>query len=175
MAVGGMRTDLMLRCAFLVFMGSAAWQDIRKRSISLTTFLWGGILGLALRLWQAAGPEGGGISLSGAAFPVQSAASLASAASLVSDAASLAASLLPGILLLGISALTKEGVGRGDGWFFLVAGIYMGLGKTLLLLWGSLLLCFPISLFLLYAGRGRKKRLPFLPFVFPVGLGVVLL
>ena len=115
MAVGGMRTDLLLRCAFLVFMGSAAWQDIRKRSISLTTFLWGGILGLALRLWQAAGPEGGGISLSGTAFSVQSAASLASAASLVSDAASLAASLLPGILLLGISALTKEGVGRGDG------------------------------------------------------------
>ena len=108
------------------------------------------------------------MSLSGAAFPVQSAASLVSAASL-------AASLLPGILLLGISALTKEGVGRGDGWFFLVAGIYMGLGKTLLLLWGSLLLCFPVSLFLLYAGRGRKKRLPFLPFVLPVGLGVVLL
>lgn len=169
MAVGGMRTDLLLRCAFLVFMGSAAWQDIRKRSISLTTFLWGGILGLALRLWQAAGPEGGGISLSGTAFSVQSAASLAW------DAASLAGSLLPGILLLGISALTKEGVGRGDGWFFLVAGIYMGLGKTLLLLWGSLLLCFPVSLFLLYAGRGRKKRLPFLPFVLPVGLGVVLL
>ena len=123
-------------------------------------------MGLALRLWQAAGTEGGGISLSGAAFPVQSAASLASAASLVSDAASLAASLLPGILLLGISALTKEGVGRGDGWFFLVAGIYMGLGKTLLLLWGSLLLCFPVSLFLLYAGRGRKKRLPFCPLFF---------
>ena len=141
--------------AFFLFMGIAAWQDARKRSISLKTFLWAAMLGIGLRLGPAK-------DLGGTGEPWQNFVRLAGDMSL-------------GSLLLGLSVLTKEGIGRGDGWFFLVSGIYLGFWKNLLLLWGSLMLCFPVSLFLFLRGRGKGYRIPFLPFVFLAGLGVLLL
>ena len=69
--------------------------------------------------------------------------------------------------------VTQEAVGLGDGFFFLAAGCYLGFIKTVFLFSASLLLCFPVSSFLMVhriwkgdkaADRG-KERLPFLPFV----------
>ena len=78
-----------------------------------------------------------------------------------------------GIFLLSLAYVTQEAVGLGDGFFFLAAGCYLGFIKTVFLFSASLLLCFPVSSFLMVrriwkgdkaADRG-KERLPFLPFV----------
>ena len=140
---------------FLVFLGVCTWQDIRKRSISLFTFLAAAAVGMGLRFCQLAGAGDG-----------QEACW---------EMLLLAGGMLPGGILLGLSALTGEGIGKGDGWFFLVSGIYLGLWKNLILLWGSLMLCFPVSLFLLLRGKGKTYRIPFLPFTVPIGLGVIFL
>ena len=60
------------------------------------------------------------------------------------------------------------------GIFFIIAGIYLGVWKNLLLFFSSLMLCsfFGLALFLWgwFQGKDyRKKRLPFLMFTLPMG------
>ena len=78
------------------------------------------------------------------------------------------------------SGITKEAVGKGDGWFFLISGIYLGAVKNLVLLAGGLGICFLLSMVLVFKGiiqgtdRGRL-RIPLLPFLLPAGIGVMFL
>lgn len=44
------------------------------------------------------------------------------------------AALIPGILLLVLSKITKGAVGQGDGFFFLVSGMYLGFWDNVALL-----------------------------------------
>lgn len=82
--------------------------------------------------------------------------------------------------LLFLSRITKEAVGKGDGWFFLISGIYLGAVKNLVLLAGGLGICFLLSMVLVFKGiiqgtdRGRL-RIPLLPFLLPAGIGVMFL
>ena len=57
------------------------------------------------------------------------------------------------------------------------AGIFLGFWKNMLLLSGGLFLCFPAAVYLMIKGRKARntESIPFLPFVFPVGLGVLFL
>ena len=85
-----------------------------------------------------------------------------------------------GVGLLFLSRITKEAVGKGDGWFFLISGIYLGAVKNLVLLAGGLGICFLLSMVLVFKGiiqgtdRGRL-RIPLLPFLLPAGIGVMFL
>ena len=86
-----------------------------------------------------------------------------------------AASLLPGTGLLIISYCTKGAVGKGDGLFFLVSGLYLGFWKCLALLFCGLLFCSAWGLGMLIWGfcAGKKVkdiRLPFLPFLIPAAV-----
>ena len=85
--------------------------------------------------------------------------------------------LFPGLLLLGISVVTEEAMGKGDGWFFLVSGLFLGFWKNVFLLTGGLFLCFPVAVWLMIGRWGKNTgiKLPLLPFMFPVGLGVLFL
>lgn len=159
------------RIGFLLFLISAAWQDVRKKSIRASTFYIWGMLGLMFRavqilyrLQQMVCEEAG--KSVGEIMGVMVILSL-----------ELFLDLLPGLLLLGFSAATKEAMGRGDGWFFLVSGVFLGFWKNIVLFAGGLFLCFPVAVCLLTGGRGKSAgtRLPLLPFMFPVGLGVLLL
>ena len=82
--------------------------------------------------------------------------------------------------LLFLSRITNEAVGKGDGWFFLISGIYLGALKNLVLLAGGLGICFLLSMVLVFKGiiqgtdRGRL-RIPLLPFLIPAGIGVMFL
>ncbi len=159
------------RVGFLLFLISAALQDLKKKSIRASTFYIWGIAGLMVRgiqilcsLQQMICEE---TERSGKEI-------FWFIAVLVLE---LVLNLLPGLLLLGLSAVTEEAVGTGDGWFFLVSGLFLGFWKNMFLLMGGLFLCFPVAVCLLMR-RGRKTvltRLPLLPFIFPVGLGVLLL
>lgn len=153
------------KLGFLLFTTAGAWQDIQKRSISARTFQVAGVVGVSLRigffLWEA---NTRGIEPSGFRGQLWD----------------LSAAVTIGFFLLILSVVTEEAIGRGDGSFFVVSGIYLGFWRNLILLWGSLLLSLPVCVILSIRGRrqGRKAgsiRIPFLPFVFFAGMGVVFL
>lgn len=88
--------------------------------------------------------------------------------------AALAAGILPGVILLGISWITKESLGYGDGLVQSVLGALLGWKKALEILLGAFFLAAIFSAAALAARRlGRKSELPFLPFI--LGAYLVLL
>lgn len=80
-----------------------------------------------------------------------------------------------GVFLLLISRKSGGAVGSGDGMAFIITGLYFGLWRNLCLLWISLTLCSLWGAGLMVIRRTRwnqvkGKEMPFLPFVFPVGV-----
>ena len=159
------------RIGFLLFLLSAAWQDLRKKSIRASTFYIWGMMGLMFRgiqilyrlqqmVCEETGKSGEEIFWSMAVLVLE-----------------LFLDLFLGLLLLGISVVTEEAMGKGDGWFFLVSGLFLGFWKNVFLLTGGLFLCFPVAVWLMIGRWGKNTgiKLPLLPFMFPVGLGVLFL
>ena len=94
---------------FLVFLGVCTWQDIRKRSISLFTFLAAAAVGMGLHFCQLAGAGDG--------------------QEVYWEMLLLAGGMLPGGILLGLSALTGEGIGKGTAGSFWYQVFTWGCGK----------------------------------------------
>lgn len=118
-------------------LGLHSMEDIRQKQITVTITLFSGILGVLLHLF----------------FQNKSIYEML-------------AGMLPGIFILGVSFLTRGGIGVGDGMVFMLTGLYLGLAENLLLMLFSFLLAAAAGLFLLAAQReGRKERLPFVPFL----------
>lgn len=85
-----------------------------------------------------------------------------------------------GVILLMLSKMTEGAVGPGDGMLFFITGIYLGFWKNVMLLWGSLLLCSCWGIGLLAVRQikwtaGKRIEIPFLPFVLPVGIWILML
>ncbi|MEG7531863.1 MAG: prepilin peptidase [Hungatella sp.] len=83
-----------------------------------------------------------------------------------------------GLALLWLNRISNHEIGEGDGWFFLVSGLYLTWQENLSLLCYGLLLSSIYSLALVLWGRWkgcsvRKWTIPFLPFVWPVGIWVM--
>lgn len=169
---GGMRiVEIMLRSGFFMVLAVSAFQDYKVHRIHvsvLVTFGGAGIamrgIHLALELGVLAGDWGIG-DLWGFA---------------VKRLLGLGAAMAVGGALLLLSAVTREGIGWGDGWFFVVSGIYLGLVKNLLFLSGGLAMCFLVCSVLMVRGivtnrNVRKLRVPLIPFLLPAGIGVTFL
>lgn len=159
-----------LKAVFFLFLIVSAWQDMRKGSISEDVFLFSALAGISLRgaevFAKMLAAEGGIVTIT---------AGMAAGKTL-----DIAAGMGLGALLLFLSHATGEAVGKGDGWFFLISGMYLGFWKNLLLLTGALFLCFPVGAVLFIRDRwvrqnSQSTSLPFLPFVFLVGIGVLFL
>lgn len=138
------------QAAFLAFLISAAWQDIRRRSISVWIYLaFGGIAsGVYLFAREIPGFE-------------------------------TVAAVMIGLMLLLLSKWSAGAIGEGDGWFFVVTGIYLTFWENLALLIYGLLLsssyCFGIIIWgKIYNVNINDFRIPFLPFLLPAGLWIVL-
>ena len=140
------------RIGFLLFLLSAAWQDLRKKSIRASTFYIWGMMGLMFRgiqilyrlqqmVCEETGKSGEEIFWSMAVLVLE-----------------LFLDLFPGLLLLGISVVTEEAMGKGDGWFFLVSGLFLGFWKNVFLLTGGLFLCFPVAVWLMIGRWGKNCR-----------------
>lgn len=134
------------------FMGLTAGVDLLKGEIPDWMF-W---------LFGAAGAVGTGLALAG---------SENIAAKLVGVAGSMAV----GAVILLVSHLVKGAVGEGDGWFFLVTGLYTSWELNLGLLFTGLMLCCVYGMVLIIWGRikgvpVRKQKIPFLPFVWLAGM-----
>ena len=83
--------------------------------------------------------------------------------------------ILPGILFLIISKMTKESMGYGDGVIVLVMGVYISIQKLVGSLMLALILAAAWSVILLVFFRKRKQEeFPFVPFVLLGYLGGLL-
>ena len=79
---------------------------------------------------------------------------------------------LPGIVLLVFSAVSRERIGQGDGWLFLVLGIYLtALQQVILLLYALFLASMWIIPAFLMRRVEKESGLPFVPFVLAAYVG----
>ena len=138
-----------LNCiVFGMFLLAAAWEDGRKKSISIWLLLSGGAAGIVLCLLQR------------------------------EDSFKYTGCLV-GLALLAVSKLSKESVGTGDGCFFIISGLFLpALSNLILFFYGlSLSGIFCGLFFLLNRLKGNdvgKERIPFIPFLVPVWLIMVM-
>lgn len=85
-----------------------------------------------------------------------------------------------GLGLLVASAVSRGGIGMGDGCFFVVSGLFLGFWENFMILCYGVLLCGMFCLGYLIWCRFhvisdvRKRVIPFLPFVVPPGIWVVI-
>lgn len=82
------------------------------------------------------------------------------------DVMSILKDILPGAVMMVLSYITKEKIGKGDGVLIVFVGCVAGLGATLTMLFVSLLLSAVISLILLALKKVKKEtEIPFAPFL----------
>lgn len=73
-------------------------------------------------------------------------------------------SIIPGFLLLGISKLSGEQVGFGDGLLIMGLGLFLGGREITVIVCISLLFSFCLAILVLITKKGnRKTRIPFIP------------
>ena len=120
-----MGIEAALRICFLLFLLSASWQDLKKKTIKRSSFLIWGTVGVILQAAHIFSQIFMGTEKMEMQVIVQEVTGLMFAA-------------LLGILLLSLSTATEEAMGKGDGCFFLVAGIFLGFWKNMLLLSGGI-------------------------------------
>lgn len=130
---------------FLVILCSAAWQDFKTRSVGCPFLMISGYLGGVYSVLAER------------------------------RAQDIILSCAIGVLLLGIGKLTRGGIGEGDGWFFVVTGLFFDVGENLSLFLSGLSGCFLVSLPVAVVGvwkknGNRKRGLPFLLFLLPKGI-----
>lgn len=136
-AVRILETVLMEEWMSLIFLGIAAYYDVRHRRIPLYVII--SALAAALVMLLCLHHEAITGYVGGAAI---------------------------GIVLLLAGRLTAEGIGYGDGLAFVVTGMLLGMRENMVLLCISLVLSAFYSIFLVICKKGnRKTAIPFLPFM----------
>lgn len=82
-------------------------------------------------------------------------------------------SVIPGVIFWGLSFISGEKVGYGDGWMLIMAGLFIGLWKCFLMLLIGLVAESLAALFLVAVKKvNRNEEIPFAPFLF-LGMGVL--
>lgn len=122
-----------------------SWQDIKKKKINLLLILAGFIINIIVSLlWSNV------------------------------SVASHILGILPGLLLLMISYITRGQIGIGDGLILSITGIYLGPEKNIAVLAYGLFCAALFSIILLsFQLASRKKTIPFIPFILIGYLGVL--
>ncbi len=138
------------KIVFTIFLFISAFQDGKTKTISVWLLIAAGVAGVILTFFT--GQE-------------------------VSDR--FLGSLI-GIVMVVISRFTDGALGEGDGWFFAVSGPFLGFFMNLRLLVYSVFLsgflCGGIYLYFLVKGKDIKKAsVPFLPFLIPAWIFLVIL
>lgn len=85
----------------------------------------------------------------------------------------MAGGLLLGILLFGVSLVTRGALGRGDGIFLGIIGLNLGFSTVFSIFTGALLLAAMLAILLMIVKRANKNTaFPFLPFL-GVSYGII--
>lgn len=154
-----MKIEMARMGVFLVFLLAAAWQDFGTKQIS-SEILW--LSGTAALVCQS-------LSVLCLAFIKEAGAEETVLWFFLNAWGPYLAGVLPGAALLALSWLGC-GIGAGDGFFFLVSGLLLGLRHNLLFLCGTVLCCGLFGLGYYVWSRlkgndaGGKTELPLLPF-----------
>ena len=74
-------------------------------------------------------------------------------------------SVLPGVVFLILSFVTKSGIGLGDGLTILFMGLYYSFADMLMIIFSSLVPVFFFAAFYFIKKHNAKKTLPFIPFI----------
>lgn len=98
---------------FCIFLLICAGEDLWRRAVDVWVYLVFGCIAVGLTGWHAAGLPADGWKL----------------------AADALAGFALGAGLLAVGWICPGGIGTGDGLFFCVSGLYLGLWNNLLLLW----------------------------------------
>lgn len=149
-----MRILCFSQILMMSFMGVSVWQDLKTRSLSVYSLVVFGGLILTAACLTGTFLQPGWLERIG--------------------------SMGIGVALLLISKVSQGAVGEGDGWFLMITGMVLGFWSNLAVLLYGLLFCSCYSLGLIVWGcllkvNVRKKAIPFLPFLLPAGIWMVLL
>lgn len=140
-----MNTETMLMMAVFCILVIASIRDIIKREVATWMMALAGVISLTGCLTQ---PLPGSLPQAGL-------------------------SLLPGMALLGLAALSRERMGYGDGIMAALIGPCFGLQQMVTGLFLAFLLSAVVSVGLIALKKaGRKMTIPFLPFL-TAGMGVM--
>lgn len=131
-------------CGALLFLAILVPEDIKEKQICAKTVIIFGFLALACQFAKGRG-------------------------NILAD---IACDLIPGIFLLILSLISKESIGLGDGMAVAVLGLWIGGGKTLMILCIAWMLAGAYAVVRLI--RKRKEPIPFVPFLL-LGMEVLLL
>ncbi|MBQ7679485.1 MAG: prepilin peptidase [Butyrivibrio sp.] len=134
----------------LVFLAAAGVWDLRTKSVPLWWLFLGADLAAAVTAGRLAAGECSWVTVG--------------------------LSLAPGILLLLLSFITRQGVGWGDGLAALAVGALLGPALLMELMTAALFMSAAISAVLLILHRARKNtRIPFLPMMASAAVFIVAL
>lgn len=74
--------------------------------------------------------------------------------------------ILPGIIIMIISIISKESIGKGDAFVVSIMGLYIGSINTILVLFhGVMISCFIGVICMLFMKKSKSYRIPFIPFL----------
>lgn len=136
----------MEHCLIISFLSINSWTDVRKRQISLLSVAIFALIGLTYQ----------------GLYKKQMSPILLG--------------LIPGILLLTISRVTREALGMGDALLMLVLGIFLGLQSSVeVLLLALFLAAFWAGILMLLCRKKRDYEFPFVPFLLLGYIGRILL
>ncbi|MCD8369571.1 MAG: hypothetical protein LUC94_04415 [Clostridiales bacterium] len=146
---------MMWNGVFVCFLLMAAWQDLLRKRVDI-------------RLYQ-------GFACLAVFLAVLRWVTLGEAYDIVGHMAAMS----PGLGLLGLGFLCKGGIGAGDGYFFLVSGMMLGIRENLMVLCVGTFLCgffcmgYMAWIRLKTGENAGKRTVPFLPFAVIPGLWLV--
>ena len=166
---------------FIIFLMTAAWQDLKAKQIRIWVLCLAGMAAVVFQVLTVVRPMimAGGAALYGDG---------SGTGSVWEVCLPYLSGLLPGVALLVFSWLS-QGIGTGDGCFFLVSGLLLGLADNLLLLCGAVFSSglFGLGYYVFHCvnrcqnrNNNQKRKmgigkteLPFLPFAVVPGIGIV--
>lgn len=141
------------QAVFAAFLLTCAWQDIRNKEIDVWLYWLFGLLAAGVMLAFGTPAE---------------------------DWMDKFESMAVGAVLLLIGKMSRGAIGAGDGWFFVVTGLLLTAGENCILLVSGLVFsgCAGLGMVVWGAVSGinmRKRSLPFLPFLIPAGIWMVMI
>ena len=133
--------------AFISFLTVASWQDIKSRSVAVWVYGLFGSMAWFLNLCRAEKTDWRGLGCGMAIC----------------------------LFLLTVNRITEGAIGEGDAYFFAITGIFLGVWKNVLLFCGGVIFCGFCCMGIMVWNMGKcaavkKKTVPFLPFLLPIGI-----
>lgn len=135
----------MINIITVLFLLYEAYEDIRWQSVSAVSLFLFGVAGLLLNLVEG--------------MPI----------------AELYGGVLVGLVMIGISVISKGGIGLGDGVLFVALGLCVGGTTSLLVVLRAMALASLAAVVLIFVKGGiRETKISFVPLVFLSYLEVML-